>query len=66
MLCMDYFLFVCMYLVQIFGLTLQDQQINLSFFQIVASALNLGTCEILCTHFEGGIFISRNLLALPK
>ena len=35
-------------------------------FQITASALGLGVCEILCVPFKSGVSISHSLLALLK
>ena len=35
-------------------------------FQVIASALDLGACEILCVPFKSEVSISHNPLALPK
>ena len=35
-------------------------------FQIIASALGLGVCEILCSPFKSGVSISPSPLALKK
>ena len=35
-------------------------------FQITASALGPGVCEILCSHFKSGVSLSHSLLALLK
>ena len=35
-------------------------------FQMTASALGLGACEILCVPFKSGVSVSHSLLALPE
>ena len=39
---------------------------DLGFFQITASSLGLGACEILCAPFKSGTSISHSPLPLPK
>lgn len=39
---------------------------DLDYFQINASSLGLGSCEILCASFNSAVSISHSSLALPK